>query len=68
MKSDLRRARKGVSLHHHPKGSGIPRPEAKAPDPRGNMGNIGNIKGNQGNIGNITHSPTEHVSKTISWG
>ena len=56
MKSDPREARKGngVTLHRHPKGSGIPLPETRAPDP----------------TGDITKHPTGHiaVSKTISWG
>ena len=53
MKSDPREARRGASLHHHPKGSGIPLPESRAPDPKGDM----------------TKHPTGHVvSKTISWG
>jgi len=54
VKSDPRRARNGngVSLHHHPKGSGIPLPEARAPDP----------------TGNITRPTGHVVSKTISWG
>jgi len=39
MTTNPRRARKGsrAGLHHHPKGSGIPRPEDRAPDPKGNI-------------------------------